>query len=145
MLNLPTPISSDQADLRLDQNITSKQLFYIRGTYKKRNVDIAPTGSPLLGAFSTPEIDFGIAAAHNWIISANLVNEARVGFNGNHTATTFGASPAGYATELRTDRAAGQRPGGGRGTKLQYQRFSADRRNGLQQGAVMEPFKFLTA
>jgi hypothetical protein len=112
VLNLPTPISSDQADLRLDQNITSKQLFYIRGTYKKRNVDIAPTGSPLLGAFSTPEIDFGLTAAHNWIISANLVNEARIGFNGSHTATTFGASPAAYATNIGLTALLGNVPAG---------------------------------
>jgi hypothetical protein len=106
--NMPTPISSDQGDLRLDQNITSKQIVFVRGTYKRRSVAVAPspggsptpTGSALLGAFSTPEIDFGFTAAHNYVISPTLVNEARVGYNGNHTATTFGAVPSVIVGEI---------------------------------------------
>ena len=108
VLNMPTPISSDQADLRLDQNINSKQTVFARGTYKIRSVEVAPsaggssspTGSALLGPFSTPEIDFGFTAAHNYIISPSLVNEARVGYNGNHTKTTFNANPSQVVSEL---------------------------------------------
>src|SRR6202022_2342939 len=40
--NMPTPISSDQADLRLDGVITSKQTVFARGTYKTRSVQVAP-------------------------------------------------------------------------------------------------------
>jgi hypothetical protein len=104
--NMPTPISSDQADLRLDQNISSTQSAFVRGTYKIRSVEVAPgssssyAGSALLGPFSTPEIDFAMTGAHNWVISASLVNEARVGFSGNHTATTFNASPSQYVSEI---------------------------------------------
>ncbi|HTR36677.1 MAG TPA: hypothetical protein VMH80_12285 [Bryobacteraceae bacterium] len=106
--NMPTPISSDQAGLRLDQVINSKQTFFVRGTYKTRSVEVAPspggsptpTGSALLGPFSTPEIDFGFSAAHNFVISPTVVNEARVGYNGNHTATTFGAVPTQVYSEL---------------------------------------------
>ena len=106
--NMPTPISSDQADLRIDQVIDSKQTVFARGTYKTRSVAIAPspggsptpTGSALLGPFSTPEIDFGFTAAHNYILSASLVNEARVGFSGNHTATSFAAVPSVIASQI---------------------------------------------
>ncbi|HTW65606.1 MAG TPA: TonB-dependent receptor [Bryobacteraceae bacterium] len=106
--NLPTPISSDQGDLRLDQVISSKQTMFFRGTFKVRAVDVAPspggsptpTGSALLGAFSLPERDFGFTAAHNYVITPNIVNEARVGYNGNHTSTSFGAVPTQIATEL---------------------------------------------
>ncbi len=104
--NLPTPISSDQADLRIDQNINSKQSAFVRGTYKIRSVSVAPgsssaaTGSALLGPFSLPEIDFGFTAAHNYLISASLVNEARVGFNGNHTRTSFAANPGQFVSEI---------------------------------------------
>src|SRR5271166_1718245 len=34
--NFPTPISSDQGDVRVDQNITSKQQVFARFTYKER-------------------------------------------------------------------------------------------------------------
>ncbi len=118
--NMPTPISSDQADLRLDQVINSKQTVFVRGTYKTRSVEVAPspggsptpTGSALLGPFSTPEIDFGFAAAHNFVISPTVVNEARVGYNGNHTATTFGAVPTQIYSELGMTGLSGNLPSG---------------------------------
>ena len=45
---LPTPISSHQGDFRIDQTISAKQTIFIRGTYKKRNVDNAPTSTQSL-------------------------------------------------------------------------------------------------
>jgi hypothetical protein len=104
--NLPSPISSDQADLRLDQVITSKQTVFARGNYKIRSVEIVPTpggspaGSALLGPFSEPEIDFGFTAAWNYVISPTLINEMRGGFSGNHTATTFGVPAPQIESEL---------------------------------------------
>jgi hypothetical protein len=87
--NVPTTISSNQADLRLDQVISSKMTVFARGTYKIRAVENTPTGSILLGPISQPEIDFGYTVAFNWIIRPTLINEVRGGFNGNHTATTY--------------------------------------------------------
>ncbi len=86
--NIATPISSDQPDLRLDHVISSKMTIFARGTYKVRSTEAVPTGSPLLGPFSQPEIDFGYTIAFNWVIKPNLINEARGGFNGNHYGTT---------------------------------------------------------
>ena len=96
--NFPTPITSDQADMRLDHVINSKMTVFARGTYKIRSVEAVPTGSPLLGGFSTPEIDFGWTAAWNWVIKPTLINEVRAGFNGNHTATQI--SDAGSSTYI---------------------------------------------
>jgi len=98
--NLPTPISSNQADLRLDHVITSKQTVFARGNYKVRSVETTPTGSPLLGAFSTPEIDFGLTAAWNYVISPTLINETRGGFSGNHTKQSYGVSAIDMESEL---------------------------------------------
>jgi hypothetical protein len=40
--NMPTPISSEQGDFRIDQTISAKQTIFLRGTYKKRNVTTRP-------------------------------------------------------------------------------------------------------
>ena len=40
--NIPTPISANQADLRLDQVINSKMTVFARGTYKIRSVETTP-------------------------------------------------------------------------------------------------------
>jgi hypothetical protein len=99
--NIPTSISSDQADLRLDQIISPKMSAFARGTYKIRSVLAVPTGSPLLGPFSIPEIDFGYAIAFNWIIRPTLINEVRGGFNGNHIATVISDSgSAAYVNQI---------------------------------------------
>jgi len=98
--NLPTTISSNQADLRLDQIINSNMTIFARGTYKRRSVDALPTGSPLLGPFSDPEIDFGYAVGFNWVIKPNLINEVRTGFNGNHTGVNIAASSSQYVSEI---------------------------------------------
>jgi Carboxypeptidase regulatory-like domain/TonB dependent receptor len=104
--NLPTPISSDQADLRLDQNINTKQTVFARGTYKVRSVTVAPcpgcspTGTALMGAISQPERDFGLTVAHNYILTPNLINEFRTGFNGNHQYTTFGIQAKTIVSQL---------------------------------------------
>jgi hypothetical protein len=99
--NLPTPISSDQADLRLDHVIKSNMTVFARGTYKVRSVEVTPNGTPLQGAVSTPERDFGFTVAFNWIVKPTVINEVRGGFNGNHSGVTVGgSSSAQYVSEL---------------------------------------------
>jgi hypothetical protein len=98
-INFPSPISSNQGDIRLDRNLSEKQTVFARFSYKNRQVTTAPSatctfsycaeaGSPLQGAFNTPEIDEGVVLAHNYIISAALMNEFRGGFNAQHTSET---------------------------------------------------------
>jgi len=104
--NFPTPINSDQGDMRVDQTINDKQNVFGRFTYKKRDVSVAPVqggtvnGSALLGPFSLPEVDYSVTIAHNFIISPTLVNEIRAGQTGVNTETTFGISPSVIADQL---------------------------------------------
>jgi hypothetical protein len=89
--NFPAPISSNQFDVRIDQNITSKQSIYGRYTFKNRAVTTAPevncvgfcgtSLSPLLGGIDQPEQDRGLTIAYNYTISSKLINEFRGGFN----------------------------------------------------------------
>jgi hypothetical protein len=105
-INFSTPITSKQEDARIDQVISSKQTFFIRGNFKSRSVAEAPisangyNASPSVGAFSVPEQDFGATAAHNYIFTPNLLNEVRVGLSGNRTWVTFGLSAAQIASDL---------------------------------------------
>src|SRR5881397_1346776 len=98
--NFPTPISSNQGDVRIDQNLNSKQTAFARFTWKQRSVFMAPqnggtvNGSALLGPFSQPETDYGLTVAHNFVISPTLLNEVRAGFTEQHTATLFGITPS---------------------------------------------------
>src|SRR5271154_3834876 len=90
-VNFPAPISSNQFDVRIDQNITSKQSIYGRYTFKNRSVTTAPTVncggfcdtslSPLLGGIEQPEQDRGLTVAYNYTFSSKLINEFRGGFN----------------------------------------------------------------
>jgi hypothetical protein len=98
--NFPSPVSSNQGDLRLDHSISSKQTAYARFTYKNRQVTEAPqqgcsgfcaaSGSPSIGAFHVPEQDTGLTVAHNYVLRPTLINEFRAGFNNLHLLTTFG-------------------------------------------------------
>ena len=106
-VNYPAPISSDQADLRLDYTLTSKQSMFIRGNYKIRSVVTPPdpncsgycvnAGSPITGAFGNPETDQGVTFSHNYAITSSIVNEFRAGFNGTHfTTAMLQGTTAGY-------------------------------------------------
>ena len=97
--NFVSPISANQGDVRLDNTISSRQSVFARFSYKNRQVTTAPSaactftycaeaGSPLQGAYNTPEIDEGMTFAHNFVISPQLLNEFRGGFNAQHTSET---------------------------------------------------------
>jgi hypothetical protein len=104
-INFPSPISSNQGDVRLDRTLSSRQSIFGRFSYKNRQVTTAPSaactftycaeaGSPLQGAYNTPEIDEGLTFAHNFIFSSNLLNEFRGGYNAQHTSETQSYSTA---------------------------------------------------
>jgi hypothetical protein len=96
--NFGVPIKSNQGDMRLDQNITSKQAVFARFTYKYKEDQRLPcglcaaplNGTALGGALQVPERDWSVTGAHNWVISPRMVNEFRAGWTGLHQATTFG-------------------------------------------------------
>ncbi len=98
-INFPSPISSNQGDVRLDRTLSSRQSIFARFSYKNRQVTTAPSaactftycaeaGSPLQGGYNTPEIDEGLTFAHNYIFTPKLLNEFRGGFNAQHTSET---------------------------------------------------------
>src|SRR5580698_10460683 len=98
-INIPSPISANQGDVRLDRTLTSRQSIFARFSYKNRQVVTPPSapctfsycaeaGSPLQGSYNTPEIDEGLTFAHNYILSSHLLNEFRGGFNAQHTSET---------------------------------------------------------
>ncbi|MGB6692216.1 MAG: carboxypeptidase regulatory-like domain-containing protein [Terracidiphilus sp.] len=104
-INFPSPISSNQGDVRLDRTLSSRQSVFARFSYKNRQVTTAPSaactftycaeaGSPLQGAYNTPEIDEGLTFAHNYILSSKLLNEFRGGYNAQHTSETQSYSTA---------------------------------------------------
>ncbi len=83
--NYSTPVSSDQGDIRLDQNISDRQNAFARFTYKFRQVEDAPTGTILAGPTVRPEYNYGITIAHNFLLTPRLANELRGGFNGTRS------------------------------------------------------------
>jgi hypothetical protein len=96
-INFPAPISANQGDIRIDRTISSRQSAFARFSYKNRQVQTAPSqactytycaegGSPLQGAYNTPEIDEGLTFAHNYVFNPNLLNEFRGGFNAQHAS-----------------------------------------------------------
>jgi hypothetical protein len=98
-INFPSPISTNQGDVRLDHTFSSKQNVFARFSYKNRQVITAPSatcvytycaeaGSPLQGGYNTPEIDEGLTFAHNYVFSPALLNEFRGGYNAQHTSET---------------------------------------------------------
>jgi hypothetical protein len=104
-INFPSPISSNQGDIRLDRNLSEKQTIFARFSYKNRQIITAPSasctfsycaeaGSPLQGGYNTPEIDEGLSFAHNYVFSNTLLNEFRGGFNAQHTSETQSYSTA---------------------------------------------------
>jgi hypothetical protein len=92
-VNFPTSISSNQGDLRLDQIINTKQTFFVRGTYKLKDVVSAPSGTVLYGGLSQPVLDYNVTAAHNFVISPAVVNELRLGVSADRVVYSKGRMP----------------------------------------------------
>ncbi|HTX77486.1 MAG TPA: hypothetical protein VMD29_14855, partial [Terracidiphilus sp.] len=104
-VNIPSPIGSNQGDVRLDHSFSARQNVFARFSYKNRQVITAPSascvftycaeaGSPLQGSYNTPEIDEGLTFAHNFVFSPSMLNEFRGGFNAQHTSETQSYSTA---------------------------------------------------
>jgi len=110
-VNSPTPVTSNQGDIRLDQNISPRQTAFARFTYKRRLVDAAPTGTPLAGPSIQPENDYALTVAYNFIINSRLVNELRGGLTGYSSSNSFGIVASTIQSQLGL-RLPGQVPAG---------------------------------
>ena len=107
--NFPTPISSDQADVRLDQNLTSKQQVFVRFTYKYKDQDLLPSGttsatslngSALGGSVLRPQHYWSLTGAYNYVITPHIVNEFRAGWTGFHQITGNGLNGSSVENEV---------------------------------------------
>jgi len=93
-VNMPTPISSNQEDFRIDHTISSRQTAFLRGTYKSRAVETSPTSaqSVIAGTAHQPERDYSLTAAYNFIITPRLINELRLGVSDVRVLTSTALS-----------------------------------------------------
>ena len=107
--NFPTPISSDQGDVRLDQNLTSKQQVFVRFTYKYKDQDLLPSGttsptslsgSALGGSVLRPQHYWSLTGAYNYVITPHIVNEFRAGWTGFHQITSNGLNGSSVENEV---------------------------------------------
>jgi len=101
-VNFPTPISSNQADARLDQVINSNQTVFVRGTYKVKDIVNTPasTGTILAGGLNQPETDYAFTGAYNYVITPTLVNELRLGVTATKVITSDSANATLLAQEI---------------------------------------------
>jgi hypothetical protein len=121
--NFPTPIKSNQGDFRLDRNLTSNQSIFARITYKDKLGETAPTGSVFAGSTLTPEHDWALTVAHNWVINPTMVNEVRAGWTGSHTSSSNSLPAAVIAQELNL-QTAGPLPLGDTGPSFSISGFT---------------------
>jgi hypothetical protein len=98
-VNYATPLTSNQADLRIDRNLTPKQLIYGRYTYKKFSQTQAQQ-NPIASPTTSSEVDSGLTIAYNYAISPSLLNEVRGGFNGTNQKTGYNADPSAIVSEV---------------------------------------------
>jgi hypothetical protein len=82
--NYASPITSNQGDVRLDQNFDSRQSIFARLTYKRRLTVAAPSGAFEVGPVTSPTNDVNFALAYNFVINPTLVNEFRFGYSSEH-------------------------------------------------------------
>ena len=106
--NFPTPIKSDQGDVRLDQNLTSKQQVFARFTYKVRQNELLPcncssnnlNGSALGGSVTVPQHYWSLTGAYNYVLTPHIVNEFRAGWTGFHQITGYGINGANIENQV---------------------------------------------
>jgi hypothetical protein len=89
---VPTPSSTNGWDLRVDENLTSKQQVYVRFSWK----DLANsqgggglTANPFLPNVQANDTNRSLLVSYNYTIRPNLVNEFRFGFTNFNENDTF--------------------------------------------------------
>ena len=98
--NGTTLFNTDMVDLRIDQNISSKQSMF--GTFSYKNV---PSDSPmglLLGDSVSPIYVRSFALSHTYTIRTNMLNEFRFGYTHYNNITSQPAFPNGAQLDTQT-------------------------------------------
>jgi hypothetical protein len=97
----PAPTDSDQFDVRIDQNLSSRQSIFGRYTYKDRSVSSYESGIlPPIGAVRRPEKVWAFTGAYNFVIRPSLLNEFRGGFSGRDVRKDFDLDGAAIIQQL---------------------------------------------
>ena len=82
----PTPSNTNGFDMRFDRTITSKQSMFVRWSWKKLTAQsLTDTALNTVNNFLPPDQDTehnnNVIVSHNYLITNNLVNEARFGLS----------------------------------------------------------------
>src|SRR6185437_8934433 len=91
-INAPAPITANLYDLRVDQNLTSKQSLFVRWSSKGFS---AANPRPLGIEQDTLLNPKSVVISHNYTIRPNLLNEFRFGYNMQTTDNTYPQFPDG--------------------------------------------------
>jgi uncharacterized lipoprotein YajG len=94
---VPTPSTTDGADLRMDETIDAKQSAYARFSRKNITEDYA---NPLLPDDSDSVHNRSLLVSHTYTINSALVNEFRYGFTNVTTSVGFPIEGADALTQL---------------------------------------------
>jgi hypothetical protein len=98
--NFGVPLSTNQGDMRVDHNITSKQSAFARLSYKRIESGVNPSGTGVFGTGFKIENDYSLSGTHNYIITPHLINELRAGLTGSNAGTGYAYTAAGVQQEL---------------------------------------------
>lgn len=94
VINAPGNYTQNGVDLRIDQNLSSRQRFFARLTTKDIDKDDFRTNTKL-GKFVQATDVRQFAGSYNQILGSSLLNEARAGFAYNLQATSYDLAPQG--------------------------------------------------
>ena len=110
---MPIPSNSNGFDIRLDQNINSKQQLYARFSFKNafytefNNAGVISPANNFLPNDGAKEQNRSLVVSYNYSITPRLLNEFRFGFtnyNENDTFPIAGARPflnSGWSSIMR--------------------------------------------
>ena len=108
LADFAVPIKSNQADVRLDQYLGSKNQLFARYTYKNKRAFQVPnsgfSSSPYAtaaeGSNAVPEVDSALTVAWNYTVKPTVINELRVGFSLNNESSSIGITAQQSANTL---------------------------------------------
>ncbi len=91
-INAPQPITANLYDIRIDQNLTTKQSLFVRWSSKGYSSEVPRNLAVAQDTILDPK---SIVVSHNYTIHPNLLNEFRFGYNMQTTDITYPQFPDG--------------------------------------------------
>jgi hypothetical protein len=103
---VPIPSNSNAFDLRLDQNINSKQQLYVRYSFKNsfytefNNAGVIQPANAFLPSDGAHDQSRSLVLSYNYTITPHLLNEFRFGFTNYNENDTFPIEGANAISQL---------------------------------------------